>query len=921
VTPARWSQIKELFSAALETPESERPRFLESACGGDADLRAEVERLLAGNEEPSWQSPAAKLFTMAPGLAPGDTVAHYLIEARLGEGGMGVVYQAKDTRLGRSVALKFIKAQFSRHWEREARAVAALNHPHIATLHEVGEHEGSPYLVMELVDGRPLRGPLPVKQAIEYGIQLADALAAAHAAGVVHRDLKPGNILVTEKGSVKVLDFGLAKLAEQEGAPASTQTAGLAGTPGYMAPEQIEGKPADARSDIFAFGCILYELLSGRRAFPGETIAAALTAVATTEPKPLEGVPERLDELVRRCLRKDPARRCQHMDDVKVELEDLKAASGSGRLPGSPTSAPRHPRRKLWTAAIAAVALLLSAAVVVWRMREGTPPEDLKAVALTSYSGSESGPSLSPDGSKVAFVWNGEKEDNFDIYVKRIGAPGPPMRLTADPAREGYPAWSPDDRWIAFMRAEQGKVAIILISPLGGPERKLTEIAGASRFSWTPDAKWLAFGAQDLPQGNSSIWAIDVDSGERRRLTRFVTQSAGSEAPFGDSSPSISPDGSALAFSRQVAHWVYELYVQHLTRDLRLKGEPARVTDRRYPYVDGIAWTANSREIVYAAGSIGSRSLWRVPVSGGRAPERLTYAQRSAVGPAIASSPPRLVYSWNLLNGNIWRLDLRTGERKMLISSTYIQQVPQYSPDGRKIAFQSNRSGNYEVWTCNADGSNCLQITFFDGPQGGWPRWSPDSRSLSFDFNAEGHPQVFVVAADGGKPRPITHSPANDVLSSWSHDGLWIYFASDRSGQYQIWKAPKDGGEPVQVTRSGGYTSSESPDGRYIYYTKFSPQSGYYQPGLFRMPAQGGEETQVLEGPVAISFGVTSKGVYFQPNAKTIRFLDAATGKTSTIAELDKPGGNIAVSPDDAYVVWSQTDRTSQDLMLVEGFR
>ena len=280
MTPERWSQIKELFRLALETPESERSRFLESACGGDAELRAEVERMLAGNEEPSWQSPAAKLLAVGAELAPGDTVAHYRVESRLGEGGMGVVYKASDTRLGRSVALKFIKAHFSRHWEREARAVAALNHPHIATLYEVGDHQGSPYLVMELVDGRPLKGPLPVKQAIEYGIQLADALAAAHAAGVVHRDLKPGNILVTQKGSVKVLDFGLAKLAQPEGAPFSTQTAGLAGTPGYLAPEQIEGQPADTRSDIFAFGCILYELLAGRRAFPGETIAAALCNTA-----------------------------------------------------------------------------------------------------------------------------------------------------------------------------------------------------------------------------------------------------------------------------------------------------------------------------------------------------------------------------------------------------------------------------------------------------------------------------------------------------------------------------------------------------------------------------------------------------------------------------------------------------------------
>jgi hypothetical protein len=187
---------------------------------------------------------------------------------------------------------------------------------------------GITYLAMELVGGRPLKGPLPVKQAIEYGIQIADALAVAHAAGIVHRDLKPGNILVTEKGSVKVLDFGLAKLAEQESAPVSTQTVGLAGTPGYMAPEQIDGQPADTRSDIFAFGCVLYELLSGHRAFPGETISAALNATVTTEPKALEGVPERLDELVRRCLRKDPARRFQHMDDVKVELEELKQAGG-----------------------------------------------------------------------------------------------------------------------------------------------------------------------------------------------------------------------------------------------------------------------------------------------------------------------------------------------------------------------------------------------------------------------------------------------------------------------------------------------------------------------------------------------------------------------------------------------------------------
>jgi len=256
----------------------------------------------------------------------------------------------------------------------------------------------------------------------------------------------------------------------------------------------------------------------------------------------------------------------------------------------------------------------------------------------------------------------------------------------------------------------------------------------------------------------------------------------------------------------------------------------------------------------------------------------------------------------------------------MLIgSSAYAQSEPQYSPDGRKIAFQSNRSGNQEVWTCDADGSNCQQITHFEGPMCGTPRWSPDGRWLALDSRAEGQAEIYVVAADGGKPRRITNHPRGDLIPGWSHDGFWVYFASDRSGQYQLWKTPKDGGEPVQVTRFGGYYAIESPDGKYLYYSKFS------QPGLFRMPAQGGEETQIpqagLPAAAFASFGVTSKGVYFRPDAKTIQFLDTATGKISAVGAPDKPGGSLCVSPDDAYVVYSQADRFSVDLMLVEGFR
>jgi Tol biopolymer transport system component len=403
-------------------------------------------------------------------------------------------------------------------------------------------------------------------------------------------------------------------------------------------------------------------------------------------------------------------------------------------------------------------------------------------------------------------------------------------------------------------------------------------------------------------------------------LTKFVTRSA--VAVAADFSPAISPDGSALAFARRVTDYVCELYVQRLTRDLRPEGKPARVTDKTYGAVLGIAWTANGREIVYSAGGNLSEGLWRVPVSGGRAPERLNYAQQGAIQPAISRSQHRLVYAWSILNWNLWRLDTRTGERKMLIgTSTDSQELPQYSPDGRKIAFQSNRSGNVEVWTCDADGSNCQQITSFDGPLCGTPRWSPDGLWLALDSRAEGQSEIYVVAADGGKPRRITFHPAADMIPSWSHDGLWIYFVSDRSGQYQVWKAPKEGGEPVQVTHSGGYEALESPDGKYIYYNKWS------QPGLFRMPAQGGEETLILQelpsaaaGPWA-SFGVTTKGVYFLRDHMTIQFLDTATGKIGAVAAPDKHAAELCVSPDDAYVVWSQLDRNSSDLMLVENFR
>jgi len=935
--PDRWRQVEQLYHSALEREEPARDAYLREACGENEVLRCEVRSLLDQTESGLLNHPLQ--------LGP------YEIVGIVGAGGMGTVYRARDTRLDRTVAIKVSDARFSDRFEREARAVAALNHPHICTLYDVGPN----YLVMEFVEGEVLKGPMPVTHALQLAIQMADALEAAHRKGIIHRDLKPGNVLVTKSG-VKILDFGLAKKERSaldleettRTLQPSTEEGIIVGTTAYMSPEQAQGKPVDARSDIFSFGAVLYEMLTGKRAFRGDTKLSVLTAVVNQEPEPVSSIrkeiPPEVGRIVARCLRKDPDRRFQHMDDLKVALEEIKEESDSGALKG--LAAVGRKRRHWWPWMAGAAAVLLLSVGLLWWLREGAPPpEDLRPVPLIS-TGNSCCPTFSPDGTKVAFSWTGEQNAtaeaaagraHWEIYVMQIGAPGSPTRLTTSPAGVRWgaiePAWSPDDRWIAYRRNRtDGGSDLVIIPPLGGPERTLADLTGtADVTAWTADGKWIAFPQLDSPIA-SSLWAIEIDTGERHRLTTFTTKAGGAgyaiggwDRSLGDSAPSFSPDGRSLAYWRQVNDAVFELWVQPLNGDLRPAGEAKLVAGRVPGNPDGgVAWTPDGRELVYSAGF--PNFLWRVPVSGRQTPRRLSYPA-AALEVHIARSLPRLVFPWQMINANLWRLDIRTGEKKPLISS--VSSVfgrnthPQYSPDGHKIAFDSDRTGDREVWTCDADGSNCQQLTKFGGPIGGNPRWSPDSRWLALDSRESGNPEIYVMAADGGAPRRLTNTPNNNLIPSWSHDGRWIYFASDRSGRYEVWKVPKDGGETIQVTTAGGYATFESPDGKYLYYTKMNPHG---PDPLFRMPAGGGEEVQVVPAIQAWELVcVTSKGVYFappSPGASTIQFLDAASGKVSTLATLDKPlEHGLVVSPDDAYVVWSRVDRETVNLMLVDGFR
>ena len=871
----------------------------------------------------------------------GQTIAHYHVLEKLGEGGMGVVYKARDTHLDRFVAVKVLPPEKladperKRRFVQEAKAASALNHPNIITIHDISHADGVDFIVMEYVAGKTLaelvgRKGLKLNETLKCAIQIAEALARAHSVGIVHRDLKPANVMVDEHGLVKVLDFGLAKLTEaaaDEEAPTQTAEGAIVGTAAYMSPEQAGGRKVDARSDIFSFGSMLYEMLTGRRAFQGDSKLSTLAAIIHKEPDPLPAdLPRDLAKLVARCLRKDPERRFQYMKDLKVELEELKEESDSGALAGA-AAAPRKRRRSLsWAAAASGLAVL---AVLAWLLApDRRPPEPaMTAVPLTSYAGQEYDPGFSPDGNQVAFSWNGEKQDNFDIYVQLIGS-GRPLRLTSDPAPDFAPAFSPDGRHIAFLRdLSPDRWGVFLIPPLGGPERKVAEVSASvanSGVAWSRDSRWLVTSDRDSPANPLALFLLSVETGEKRKLT-----SPSGLGYAGDHQAAFSPDGLTVVFIRFTDRGVGDMYLLALGEDLTPRGEPERLTsDNRF--FSRAAWTPDGREIIFSSGNtVQTWGLWRIQAAGQAKPQRLDFAGEGVSQPAVSPAGRRMAYARVLQDLDIWAVEttgVTAGQPKNFISSTRIDFNPQFSPDGKRVVFASSRSGSAEIWVCEADGSNAVPLTAFGGPDTGTPRWSPDGEYIVFDSLAAGNRDLHVVSAGGGKPRALTREPSQDRVPSWSRDGHWIYFTSNRGGDDQVWKMPwapsGHGGEAVQVTRNGGYVAFESPDGKTLYYTK-SPAPG----PLFRLPLEGGAESQVLASVYQRAFTVTGRGIYFiaAPDARGIallQFLDLATGKTRPIAALERPLYlGLTVPPDGRTVLYSQYALVGSDLMLVENFR
>ncbi len=595
--------------------------------------------------------------------------------------------------------------------------------------------------------------------------------------------------------------------------------------------------------------------------------------------------------------------------------------------PSAPIAVPSLPDKtsilsyasgRFWVAVLSFLTLLCAAAV--WAVRRPTPEPPLaliEVVPLVSLRGFQATPAFSPDGSLVAFRQS-DGAENTGIYTALVGGEKS-VQLTHNP-EDCCPTWSPDGRQIAFIRNSHGTLSIYTVPALGGTEHRVYRGFNllAAGLTWSPDGKFLAFPqSTEVDPTRSWISLLSLSDCSTRALTSPPNGSL-------DQEPSFSHDGLHLAFVRST--------VAGVSNDIFIigssGGEATRLTFDHRPIMGPATWSANNREIIFSSDRGVATGLWRVSTAGGT-PRPVAGPVSEAKWPSIPTKGNALVYEQVVSRFNLWRLDLKDPEHHErapapLISEKGDKMRPEFSPDGKRIAFESNRQGFWDIWTCASDGSNCEQVTSLHGTAGR-ARWSPNGRYLAFEFHPNERSEIYIAEVPGGVPRLLPTIPGADNLTpSWSRDGKWIYFSSKRGTEpFQIWKIPLQGGSPTKLTNNGGLSAAESPDGRYLYYSK------YEQGGVWRMPLQGGPETEVLpdvSGGGWPNWAISPQGIYFLkfdkfPHA-TIQFLDFATNKSMPVWTLARePGWGLSLSHDGKSIIYVQNEFAESDIMLVKNFR
>lgn len=601
-----------------------------------------------------------------------------------------------------------------------------------------------------------------------------------------------------------------------------------------------------------------------------------------------------------------------------VDSEPIAAATPVSVPQRSETAQSGKPRIRTLIPLLALIVLVIAGAIWGFHLtnRKGDDFTKFRTIPFTSYPGSERQPAFAPDGSKVAFAWNGpENSDFWSIYVKLIGS-DTPVRLTSAQAEDLSPTWSPDGKWIAFLRHSNSDKGVFVVPAIGGPEQKLYSINGTIDWdepgmSWSPDGKFLLFPEGKSQENPSAICRLSLDSHEAKFLT---------EPPKswdGDYSPAYSPDGSMIAFVRGADVASRNIYV------MDANGGAVKQLTSGGREVFGLTWMRDGKSIVYSSDLAGTVALWKVSVNGGT-PERLPFGNDKAFTPAISAQGDRLAYSQNFSTWNLMQIDLKDPRKEAakLASSTERDSAATFSPDAKRIAFESWRSGTQEIWVARADGSGSIQLTSFNGPLTGSPSWSPDGQKITFDSRPTGRAHIYAISADGGTPQALTNGEFNDIIPSWSRNGEWVYFGSKRTTNWEIWKVSTKSGDLQQVTTAGGFVGRESRDGQWVYFTKYGVT------GLWKMPAKGGPEIKVVDGPPPSFWGywnVTNEGIYYLDSEgprMALRFKNASTGVTTTIftfARMPAKYSGISISPDQQLVLYTDYSAIGNNIVLIES--
>ena len=879
-TPDRWRQVTEIFHAARARDASAREAFLRDACKEDAALRDEVDALIAANDGAGSFGNNPLFPDSAPRLSPGVTFGTYLIEELIGAGGMGEVYRARDSKLNRAVALKILPdvfaadAQRLSRFQREARTLAELNHPHIAHIHGLEEANGTRAIVMELVEGEDLaarlsRGAMPLEEVLPVARQIAEALEEAHAHGIIHRDLKPANIKVRDDGTVKVLDFGLAKAfdpADASNALANSPTLTaqatamgvLLGTAAYMAPEQAKGKPVDKRADIWAFGVVLYEMLTGRRAFDGNDVTDVLGAVMKDTPS-LDALPTAtpppIRRLLRRCLEKDRRERLGDMSAVRLEIRD--ALAGESTADGAkPPVASRSGQRLAWVAALLTIAAL-GGLLAVSQFRPAAERPEMR-VEMNTRSSPGASFALSPDGRRLVFA--ALDDGPRRLWLQALDA----VTVLPLPGTEGamYPFWSPNSRSVAFFAGTK----LMRLDIGGGLPRQLSTVARGSGGSWNRNGVILF-----ARTGIDHLWQVSDSGGEAVPATKPDLPHQAHVFPY------FLPDGERFLFYVKGTFNDQGIYVGSLGSQTTTRLTAADSAGAYLPP----GWLLFVRNgILVAQGFDASRAELRgEPLT---VADPVGFNARVGVGAFSTSATGAVVYG-AILGGTEQRLRWfdRSGTAVGTLGATValdqrqiptetpedisdVGSHPAISPDGRQVAVSQIHQGNADIYIL--DGARSVRLTV-DEAEDINPVWSPDGNWIAFRSRRKGPFNLYRKRSDGtGSDELLLDSPLSMLPNDWSHGRLLFSRDNDPKTLYDLWSMPVENGRAGTPTVFLNESHEEraaqfSSDGRWVAYT--SNQSGRYEVYVRPFPGPGPSKLISTAGGIAPRWRKDGEELYY----------------------------------------------------------